>query len=344
MGCNISTETKQSKSIEKDLALERKAAEREIKLLLLGTGDSGKSTIAKQMRYIHSNGFNDDEIVHFKEIMHSNVLSCIQLLIRNSNKYGYDLTNPSLKEKSIYYSEINPYELPLTPQLGVEISQIWQDNSIQQTFEKRNEYNLPEVAHYCLTNIERIASENYQPTQEDVLKCRQRTTGMKETIFSVESVKFRLLDVGGQKNERRKWMHYFEDVKTIIFCVALGDYDMNLVEDETTNRMHDSLKLWNEIITNPYFKNTSFVLFLNKNDLFREKICKVPLSTYFSDYTGGFDYDKGLEFVRNKYFSSVPQGRTVVAHVTTATDTENIAVVFDAVRRTIINQILKIHF
>ncbi|KAF2071505.1 hypothetical protein CYY_007183 [Polysphondylium violaceum] len=343
MGCNVSTESKASKTIEKDLALDRKQAEKEIKLLLLGAGDSGKSTIAKQMRLIHSKGFDDKEIGQFKEIMHSNVLSCIQLLIRNTSRYGVEV-DASLKDKVEYYSEINPFELPLTPQIGVEIDTIWKDSAIQTAFLKSSEFNLPEVAGYCLKNIERIASENYVPTQEDILKCRQRTTGMKETEFTVDSINFKLLDVGGQKNERRKWIHYFEDVKTIIFCVALGDYDMNLVEDEEQNRMHDSLKLWTEIINNPFFKMTTFVLFLNKNDLFREKILKAPLSNVFPDYQGGFNYEKGLEFIRNKYFSAVPAGRTVVAHVTTATDTENINVVFDAVRRNIMNTMLKIHF
>ncbi|EFA76096.1 G-protein subunit alpha 9 [Heterostelium album PN500] len=344
MGCTQSSEQKSSSSIDKELAAEKKTQEREIKLLLLGAGDSGKSTIAKQMRYIHTKGFSDDEIKSFRDIMQSNVLQCVQLLIRNLENYDMEVA-AELRDRSEYYANANPYELPLAPHMCDELSKLWKDPSIQELYNnKRHEFNLPEVAGYCLANIERIGSENYNPTQEDILKCRQRTTGMKETVFVVDDVKFRLLDVGGQKNERKKWIHYFEDVKTIIFCVALGDYNMNLVEDGATNRMMDSMKLWRDIVNNEYFKNTSFVLFLNKNDIFREKITKEPLNQFFPEYTGGFDYEKGLEFVRNQYLSHVPSGKTVVAHVTTATDTENISVVFDAVRRSIINQILKIHF
>ncbi|KAM9988702.1 hypothetical protein ACTFIY_004759 [Dictyostelium cf. discoideum] len=342
MGCNSSTEAKQSDKIDRTLYDEKKSQEREIKLLLLGSGDSGKSTIAKQMRYIHTKGFSNEEIATFVEIMHSNVLSSIQILIRN---VPVDQLGSDLKEKANYYSSINPYELPLTPDIGLEIDRLWKNEAIQKLFStNRAELNLPEVTAYCLDQVERISSETYTPTQEDVLRCRQRTTGMKETQFNVEDIKFRLIDVGGQKNERRKWMHYFEDVKSIIFCVALGDYDMNLVEDETINRMEDSLKLWNDIVNNPFFKNTSFVLFLNKNDIFREKIKKIPLVDYFPDYQGGFNYEKGIEYIRNKFFSSVPTATTIVAHVTTATDTENITIVFDAVRRNIIQSILKLHY
>jgi hypothetical protein len=47
----------------------------------------------------------------------------------------------------------------------------------------------------------------------------------------------RVVDVGGQRNERRKWLHCFQDVKAIIFCVALSEYDLVLEEDNNVNRM-----------------------------------------------------------------------------------------------------------
>jgi len=43
-----------------------------------------------------------------------------------------------------------------------------------------------------------------------------------------------LFDVGGQRSERKKWIHCFEDVTAIIFCVAMSEYDQVLQEDETT--------------------------------------------------------------------------------------------------------------
>ncbi|GAM23687.1 hypothetical protein SAMD00019534_068620 [Acytostelium subglobosum LB1] len=344
MGCTISTEKKQSSAIDKELANEKRHLDREIKVLLLGAGESGKSTIAKQMRYIHTDGFKDDEVKDFRDIMQSNVLQCLQTLIRNLEQFNLNVEDP-LTDRAKHYARCNTFELPLESHMCDDIKSLWSDPAIQQLYEDhRDKINLPDVAGYCMKHIDRIGAEDYIPTQDDVLRCRQRTTGMKETEFMVEDVKFRLLDVGGQKNERKKWMHYFDDVRTIIFCVSLSDYNMNLVEDGATNRLQDSVKLWADIVNNPLFKNVSIVLFFNKNDLFREKIIKDPIVNYHREFQGGSDYDRCLEFIRNKYLSRVPPGKSIVAHVTTAIDVENITVVFDAVRRNIINQILKIHF
>jgi hypothetical protein len=95
-----------------------------------------------------------------------------------------------------------------------------------------------------------------------------------------------MLDVGGQRSERRKWIHCFQDVTSVIFCVALSEYDLKLYEDDTTNRMQESLKLWKEICNTKWFVNTHMILFLNKRDLFEEKIKRVPLTVCFPLYDG----------------------------------------------------------
>jgi len=98
----------------------------------------------------------------------------------------------------------------------------------------------------------------------------------------------RMFDVGGQRSERKKWIHCFEGVTAIIFCVALSAYDLVLAEDEEMNRMHESMKLFDSICNNKWFTETSIILFLNKKDLFEKKITKSPLTICFPDYTGKF--------------------------------------------------------
>jgi hypothetical protein len=83
-------------------------------------------------------------------------------------------------------------------------------------------------------------------------------------------------------------MHCFQDVTAVIFCVALSEYDLKLQEDDQTNRMHESVKLFKEICNSKWFVDTSMVLFLNKKDLFEEKIKKVDLTVAFPEYTGIF--------------------------------------------------------
>lgn len=97
---------------------------------------------------------------------------------------------------------------------------------------------------------------------------------------------FRMFDVGGQRSERKKWIHCFEGVTAIIFCVALSGYDLVLAEDEEMNRMIESMKLFDSICNSKWFVETSIILFLNKKDLFEEKIVRSPLTICFPEYSG----------------------------------------------------------
>lgn len=48
-----------------------------------------------------------------------------------------------------------------------------------------------------------------------------------------------MFDVGGQRSERKKWIHCFENVTSIIFCVALSEYDQVLLEESNQVRWQD---------------------------------------------------------------------------------------------------------
>lgn len=151
-----------------------------------------------------------------------------------------------------------------------------------------------------MDNVERLCDPNYVPSQQDVLRSRLATVGIAETDFLIQGYPFKLLDVGGQRNERRKWIHCFEEVTAIIYLVGLSEfvflnwifsnilsrYDQVLFEDETQNRMMESLLLFEEIVNLKYFRKTGFIVFFNKNDLFKEKIKKVDLKVCFPEYTG----------------------------------------------------------
>lgn len=105
-------------------------------------------------------------------------------------------------------------------------------------------------------------------------------------LIALSRVSFRMFDVGGQRSERKKWIHCFEGVTAIIFCVALSGYDLVLAEDEEMNRMIESMKLFDSICNSKWFVETSIILFLNKKDLFEEKIKRSPLTICFPEYTG----------------------------------------------------------
>jgi len=103
------------------------------------------------------------------------------------------------------------------------------------------------LPQHILSSANRIAAADYMPTSDDILCARSRTTGIHEIMFIVDHMHFRMMDVGGQRSERRKWVRCFEGVTAILFVVGLSCYDQYLFEDEVTARFpgfcHSSLML-----------------------------------------------------------------------------------------------------
>ena len=87
--------------------------------------------------------------------------------------------------------------------------------------------------HSYYSNIDRLFARDYLPSDQDVLRSRLRTTGITETLFELGQLNYHMFDVGGQRSERKKWVHCFEGVHCLMFVAALSGYDQCLVEDKT---------------------------------------------------------------------------------------------------------------
>lgn len=86
--------------------------------------------------------------------------------------------------------------------------------------------------HSFVADIDRVWADDYVPSDQDLLRSRLRTTGITETIFDLGQLTYRMFDVGGQRSERKKWIHCFENVNCLLFLVAISGYDQCLVEDK----------------------------------------------------------------------------------------------------------------
>ncbi|KAI1701990.1 g-protein alpha subunit domain-containing protein [Ditylenchus destructor] len=152
-----------------------------------------------------------------------------------------------------------------------------------------------------------------------------------------------MVDVGGQRSERRKWIHCFDNVTAIMFLVALSEYDQVLVECDHENRMAESMALFQTIISYAWFEESSMILFLNKKDLLAEKILSSHLADYFPNYEGPPRNEAAArDFILKMFLDLNPESEKVIYfHFTCATDTENIRVVFSAVKDMIIRRNLK---
>lgn len=188
-----------------------------------------------------------------------------------------------------------------------------------------------------MDKIDEMVQDTYVPTTEDVLRVRVRTTGLVELFVSNHDQAFTFIDTGGERSERRKWIHCFDDTKAIIFCVSLDEYDRVLAEDASTNRMQESLRLFEEIVNSRWFRANPIFLFFTKDDLFREHITKVSLKRCFNDFEGPEgQYEPAFNFIKNKFLGTNLSQKEIGVHVTCALDTNNVRnhldAVFNAVR------------
>ncbi|XP_047313574.1 guanine nucleotide-binding protein alpha-1 subunit-like [Impatiens glandulifera] len=317
-----SRENTHTAEIERRIVEETKAEKHIQKLLLLGAGESGKSTIFKQIRLLFQTGFDDKELKTYTPVIHANVYQTIKILYdgskelaqngTDSSKYDVSAENKTIGDK---LSDIgSKLDYPrLTKELAEEIETLWKDVAIQETYSRGNELQVPDCTYYFMQNVQRMSATDYVPTKEDVLYARVRTTGVVEIQFSPvgdnkkSGEVYRLFDVGGQRNERRKWIHLFEGVTAVIFCAAISEYDQTLFEDETRNRMMETKELFEWVLKQPCFEKTSFMLFLNKFDLFEKKVPNVPLNVceWYKDYqpvsTGKQEVEHAYEFVKKKF-------------------------------------------
>jgi len=237
----------------------------------------------------------------------------------------------------------------LTEEVALAVQALWETDAVQQAYARNNEIQLPGGASgtiYYIDHAVRFAKRDYLPTQDDVIRAKLRTTGITEVTFNVGQTEFTMVDVGGQRSERRKWLNCFVDISAVIFLVAINEYDMVLEEDNKTNRMEESLKLFQKLTGAQWFESTSFILFLNKSDLFAEKIKKKPLKEFFEDYDSFVselkdkdlsEFDKSCEYIKAQYVEAF-NGNRLYTFVTSAIDTESCYRVFAAVRDTVISQ------
>uniref|UniRef100_A0A8C5MLG1 Guanine nucleotide-binding protein subunit alpha n=2 Tax=Leptobrachium leishanense TaxID=445787 RepID=A0A8C5MLG1_9ANUR len=342
-GCCLSAEQKESQrinaEIEKQLRRDKRDARRELKLLLLGTGESGKSTFIKQMRIIHGSGYTDEDRRGFTKLVYQNIFTAMQSMIRAMDTLRIQYTSEQNMENALLIRDVEVDKVSSLERKQVEaIKKLWEDPGIQKCYDRRREYQLSDSAKYYLSDIDRISVPSYIPTQQDVLRVRVPTTGIIEYPFDLENIIFRMVDVGGQRSERRKWIHCFENVTSIIFLVALSEYDQVLAECDNENRMEESKALFRTIITYPWFQHSSVILFLNKKDLLEEKIMFSDIIAYFPEFSGPKkDAKSAREFILKLYQDQNPDKEKVIySHFTCATDTENIRFVFAAVKDTIL--------
>lgn len=343
-----------NKRIEKQIQKDKQVYRATHRLLLLGAGESGKSTIVKQMRILHVNGFSDEEKKQKIEDIKKNIRDAILTITgaMSTLEPSVPLEHQENQWRVDYIQDIaSAPDFDYPPEFYEHTEILWKDKGVLQTYERSNEYQLIDCAKYFLDRVSYIKRPDYTPNEQDILRCRVLTSGIFETKFQVEKVNFHMFDVGGQRDERRKWIQCFNDVTAIIFVTACSSYNMVLREDPNQNRLRESLDLFKSIWNNRWLRTISVILFLNKQDLLAEKVKlgKSKIEDYFPEFAhyqtpqdAPSEPNDDPDFLRAKYFIRDEFLRISTAsgdgkhycypHFTCAVDTENIRRVFNDCR------------
>ncbi|KAL2873114.1 G-Protein alpha subunit [Colletotrichum sp. CLE4] len=348
-----------SRDLDRMIRQDEKRLSKEVKLLLLGAGESGKSTVLKQMKLIYAQGFSKNEKLEWKPVVFNNIVQSFRLIQDAMTEMGIEFSNPENEASNPRYPpvdanckhmahilvehEINAQD-PLPRDYLQPVKELWVDGGVKQAIAKGNEFALHDNLAYFCDDLDRIWDASYEPTDQDLLRSRLRTTGITETVFDLGQLTYRMFDVGGQRSERKKWIHCFENVNCLLFLVAISGYDQCLVEDKDGNQMNEALMLWESIANSHWFTKSALILFLNKMDLFKEKLPNNPITSHgFTDYHGpAEDWKSASKYFLDKFRAlNRNTEKEIYGHFTNATDTNLLKITMGSVQDMIIQRNLK---
>jgi GTPase SAR1 family protein len=317
----------------------------QFKMLLLGTSDSGKSTIFRQLVNNYVKELTESDRMGYRTVVQHSTVHAMRELVRIAIQQGkLDNADPQVEHlgKS---SEDAEDKSSFEQDMGAAVKALWSNSAIREVHAHSIEHGLhiPDNIEYFFDKAEDLAGASYVPSFDDIVRVRDSTKKANHALLEMDGQKIDLIDVGGQRGMRKKWIKHFDNVDCILFITSMSEFDQQLEEDQSTRRVDECLQVFDETCNLQCFARTSVVLFLNKRDLFEQKIKNgVKLSQYCPKYAGDdSNIEQAIEFYKVMYTSRINDpNKQVYVHVTCATDTSNVVFAFNAVYSIVINKIL----
>jgi len=310
-GKSDDVEDKTNEAIERGLAEDHANLDKKFKVLLLGVGESGKSTFMRQLLKIYKEKYDQIELERYAEAICYNTIQCMQALLNAIEKFDLKITDDRAKDCMSKIGNLKGsdsiYRFP--PDVAEDIAYLWKLPIIQQVYEQRTKFWILENAKYYFDNIARFGKNDFVPTEDDCIMARVRTTGILTSDFEESGIHYQFVDVGGQRNERKKWIHCFDDVKALIFVCNCAGYNQRMFEDANKIIMLEAIETFQKVMGYECFKTIPIFVFLNKRDLFEICLKDSDLTVTFPEYTGGQNPENALKFIQDKFRACFPSDR-----------------------------------
>ncbi|SPR02092.1 G-protein alpha subunit [Plasmodiophora brassicae] len=336
--------------------------------LFLGIGDSGKTTFCKQLRILHGVPYPREELVLIKQSIHNLIVHDVGKLVSASSnadvmekilkKFATDISVEFPAHVNDARAKVRKWAssgtLPPVVDEGIAdiVMTLWSDPTMRMVYAEcthGEELQLGPQAEYFFDKIGSICSASWLPNEDDIVRWRVKTIGVWDQkiacVIDGVASEIRIVDVGGQRSERRKWMHQFSAASIIMYVASLSDYNQLCPEDGKTTRLLEALRVFQEVCSSPALSNVGIVVFFNKCDLFKDKLRIAPFKDHVAGYEGDGSYDSACGYMEALYrqtamrafhTSRSPSSRVVNFFFTTAVDKKNVQHVFYSVRDIIV--------
>ena len=314
------------------------------KVLILGTGGSGKSTIFKQA-HILGDGFSDVDRRLWSVRIFSGLLQMARAIVSCGGTHD-EITEA---ERVLLFS--GGGEMATFDELGTwdecvvlldVVHKVLADpKTASEALFKVQPYLLDNSAKILLKIVPRICTPDFLASNDEILRFAYPTNDVQRVVsdFPETNLALQMIDVGGQRCERAKWSGLVKQCQTVLFVTSLDDYHKTLDEDVTKNRLREALVTFRQTrsIVNKNLPDAHTLLFLNKNDLFDISLKTMPFKNFFPEYTGPTggqaEIDGAKTFVANLFKdihdnSAVSDVQQFACHQTSAVDTDHMRMIF----------------
>uniref|UniRef100_A0A1I7TFN4 Uncharacterized protein n=1 Tax=Caenorhabditis tropicalis TaxID=1561998 RepID=A0A1I7TFN4_9PELO len=267
------------------------------------------------------------------------------MLLDYATKNSLDMTEEDIKKFTVMCEELKCSVIQngnMKFELAETVKVFWNTPAIKEAYEKRNTFHLTDSAKYFYDNIDRIKMPGFEPSNQDIVHIRMPTSGVVQADVILKNIKLSVCDCGGQRSERRKWYHFFDDNNAVLFVAAISEFDQKLIEDETTNRMEEAIRLFWAVFNGKFFSKAAVILFLNKIDIFKEKIKHVKIKDHFPSFEGNNTFDEGTLFFRRQFRDGIHPSfrRRLYCHETCAIS-DQVQLIINTVIDTVVQENLK---